>query len=239
MAIAEQLGAETHFVPSRTCDLNAVENLARMCNNAAFNFKTGKAAPFHVAILDEADGMTSAAQNSLLSKLDETMRPPRTIFIFTANSTATLEDRFLSRCRVLHFDHESLEGELEEYLAKVYKREGGKHPLDFKEICKATAHNVRDSLMKLEVELLMGSDRSDLPPEKELEPIKQHPHVCKKCAKSWRHADEKCELPYRSLCPQCGGGPKTVGQVRAGKAWKTIREKIAKELQEKKKKGKQ
>lgn len=225
MAIAEQLEAETHLIPSRTCDLEAVYNLTMMCHNAAFNFKTGRTAPCHVAIIDEVDQATLAAQHSFLSILDETARPPKTIFIFTANSTANLEVRFRSRCRELRFEHESLEGELERYLKQIYKKEGGRYPLSFVDISKASGYNVRDALMKLEVEIMMGADRSDLPPEKELEIVAEHPHSCKKCSKPWKHAAPLCELPYRSDCPNCGGS-NTIGQERAKKAWKTIEAKI-------------
>ena len=233
MAIGEQIEAEIHQIASRQCDLETVDSVTRMCNFAAFNFTTGKPAPWHVVIVNECDQMTMAAQHSFLSKLDSTAAPPKSIFFFTANSTQGLEDRFLSRCRVINFESDSLEEELPRYLAKIYKREGGRHPLKFDEIATLSGFNVRDSLMKLEMELLIGADRSDLPPEKELEIIEQHTHSCKKCAKFWKHADLKCELPYRSLCHQCGGGPKTAGQVRAGKAWQTIRQKIEKELNEK------
>lgn len=232
LAIAEQLNAELHKIPSRSCDLETVDSVTRMCHMGAFNFITGKAAPWHVVLVDEADQMTPAAQNSLLSKLDATAAPPRTIWFFTANSTASLEGRFLSRCRVINFEHESLEGELEAYLAKVYKKEGGRHPLSFIDICKAANYNVRDALMKLEVEVMMGADRSDLPPEKELEIIEEHTHNCKKCRKPWKHRDPNCGLAFVSVCPNCGGA-KTVGTERAKKAWTTIRAKIEKDIKDK------
>lgn len=231
LAIAEQLQAELHHIPSRSCDLDTVNSVTRMCHMGAFNFTTGKAAPWHVVLADEADQMTAAAQNSLLSILDETARPPRTIFIFTANSLATLEIRFQSRCRVLPFESESLEGELERYLDKIYKREGGKFPVKYEDICKLSSYNVRDAMMKLEMEVLMGSDRSDLPPEKELEIIEEHSHSCKKCRKQWKHRDPNCGLAFVSLCPDCGGA-KTVGTERAQKAWNTIRNKIKDQVKE-------
>lgn len=203
-----------------------------MCHMGAFNFTTGKPAPLHIVLVDEADQMTPAAQNSLLSKLDETARPPKTIFIFTANSTSALEGRFLSRCRVLDFTNESLEGELEAYLSKIYKREGGRFPVKFEELAKLSNYNVRDALTKLEMEIMMGADRSDLPPEKDLEIIEEHTHTCKKCRKPWKHREPKCELPFLSVCPTCGGA-KTVGTLRAQKAWGTIRAKIEAEVKAK------
>ena len=236
LAIVEELNAELHHVPSRQCDLDTVDSVTRMCHMGAFNFKTGKSCQYHVVLVDEADQMTGAAQNSLLSKLDATAAPPKTIFIFTANSTQSLESRFLSRCRVLEFTHDSLQNDLAAYLAKVYKKEGGKHPLDFTAIAKASNYNVRDALSKIELELMIGTDRKDLPDE-EIQIAEDHTHSCKKCHKPWKHRDPLCELPYRAVCPQCGGS-NTVGQERAKKAWKTIRKKIEDEVKEKSRKKK-
>lgn len=229
LAISETLGAELHHVPSRSCDLDTVDSVTRMCHMGAFNFTTGKSAPWHVVLVDEADQMTPAAQNSLLSKLDATASPPNTIWFFTANSVAALEGRFLSRCRVLDFKNDTLEGELEDYLKRIYKKEGGKFPVGFEDMCKASSYNVRDALMKLEVEVMIGTDRDDLPSE-DIKIVEDHTHSCKgKCKKPWKHRDPMCELPFRSVCPQCGGST-TVGQERAKKAWDTIRAKITEQV---------
>ena len=230
LAISEELGAELHHIPSRSCDLDAVETVTRICHSAGFNFQTGKPCPFHVVIIDEADRMTPAAQDALLSKLDATARPPQTIFIFTANTTQALEPRFLSRLQPLDFTSESLEDELAEYLEKVYKKEKGRFALSFVEICKIANYNVRDGLNRLQTELLIGTDRDDLPPEKELI-LEEHTHNCKKCHKTWKHREPGCELPYRHVCPQCGGTT-SVGQERAKKAWDTIRKKLREEVTE-------
>lgn len=232
MALGEQLHAEVHHIPSQNCDMDTVDRVTRMCHSAAFNFQTGKACEWHEVVVDEADRMTGAAQTLLLSRLDSTAAPPRTIFIFTANSKATLEARFLSRCKILEFSEDSMEDELPGYLKSIYRKEGGKAALDFEAIAKNAQWNVRDALNKIEVELLIGARRRELP-EKELKILEAHTHNCKKCHKPYKHQDPKCELPFLTVCPECGGY-KSVGQARAAKAWVTIKKKIADEIKSKK-----
>lgn len=232
-AVAEQIDAEIHQIPSRSCDLATIAAVTRSCHNAAFNFKTGRAHKFHAVIVNECDGMTNAAQDWLLSKLDSSDPPPRTAFFFTANSRQGLEERFITRCTTLEFTRDSLEDELAPYLAKVYKKEGGRHPLDFGAIAKASNFNVRDALNKIQMELLIGTNRKGLPNE-ELKIIPSHSHDCEKCRKPWKHTELKCKLPHSTICPECGGSA-TNGQERAKKAWETIRKNVAAELKQKSK----
>jgi DNA polymerase III delta prime subunit len=106
-------------------------------------------------LCDEADHMTPAAQLALLSKLDATAFPPNTVFIFTCNSTDGLEPRFLSRCRVIEFSSYGMAGEIANYLDKVWHMEGGNgNAPDLARLAKESRNNVRDALMKLEVELM-------------------------------------------------------------------------------------
>jgi replication-associated recombination protein RarA len=235
-AMADEIHAQLHEVPSAECDLDRILRETAMCRYGAFDFEHGGCCPWHVLGIHEADRMTPAAQIALLSKMDSTAWPPQTIFIFTANSRLNLEPRFMSRCSVLEFDSESMEGELEDYLAKIYKKEGGKHPLDFAAIAKATQYNVRDALNKLQVELLIGTNRKGLPTG-ELKILPEHTHDCEKCHKPWKCTVQKCKLPHVTVCPTCGGST-TIGTERARKAWDTIRNNIAAELKKSKKKGK-
>lgn len=236
LAMADEMNAELHHVPSRSADLETMETITHMCWSSAFNFRTGKQCSRHLVLVDEADAMSDAAQKYLLSKLDSTALIPLTTWVFTCNATGNLEDRFTSRCRRLDFKNEFRDGELEDYLAAIYKKEGGKYPLSFVEIVKNADHNVRQALSTIETELLIGANRSDLPPEEELI-LEEHTHNCKKCHRTWKHREPKCELPYRHDCAQCGGTT-TNGQERAKKAWKTIRAKIAAEVAQAKPKAK-
>jgi len=234
-AVGKEINAQIEEIPSAECDLERVRAAAARCRYGAFNFETGEPCIWHILAIHEANRMTPAAQDSFLSKMDSTAAPPQTIIIFTANNTSNLSDAFLSRCNLQEFEADSMKDELPGYLQRIYKKEGGKHPLDFQAIAKASQYNVRDALNKIQVELLLGANRKGLP-TKELKINPEHTHFCKgKCKKEWKHADPNCDLPYRSVCPQCGGA-KTAGSLRAQKAWVTIRANIAKEIKSKKKK---
>jgi hypothetical protein len=102
--------------------------------------------------------MTPAAQLALLSKLDATAFPPNTIFIFTRNSTDGLEPRFLSRFRLIEFSSYGMANEIAGYLDTIWHPEArnGNAP-DLTRLAKESRNNVRDvrdALMKLEVELM-------------------------------------------------------------------------------------
>ena len=99
--------------------------------------------------------MSDAAQKFLLSKLDSSEPVPNTVWIFTANQTDRLEARFLSRCRVLEFSSYGMSEAICEYLAGVWHSEGGNGNCPNLKRLVADAHNnVRESLMRLELELM-------------------------------------------------------------------------------------
>jgi DNA polymerase III gamma/tau subunit len=150
LALCEQIRGELHHVPSQKCTVDAIESACRDCHYLPF-------APggFHVVLCDEADRMTPAAQLALLSKLDGTAFPPSTIFVFTCNSIDGLEPRFLSRCRVIEFSSYGMAGEIAGYLDRVWHAEGGSgNGPDLVRLAKESRNNMRDALMKLEVELM-------------------------------------------------------------------------------------
>src|SRR5271156_6170173 len=149
LAMAEELGAELHMIGSQKCTVENVDELIRQC------WYVAQRGGYHICLIDEADSMSNAAQLSLLSKLDSTAKPPKTIFIFTSNSTDRLEKRFLSRCMVLEFSSYGMRAELAKFLEEVWRKETTAEPtLDFERIAKDATNNVRDALMRLEVELL-------------------------------------------------------------------------------------
>jgi replication-associated recombination protein RarA len=153
-ALCTAIGGEFHHLPSGKCTAAAIDELVRMCWYAPMH------GGFHVCVVDEADRMTEGAQLALLSKLDSTAAPPQTIWIFTCNSSDGLERRFLSRCRVLEFSNYGMREELAILLAKVWACEAkpvdaiGDTTPDFGRIAKDSTNNVRDALMRLEIELL-------------------------------------------------------------------------------------
>lgn len=151
LALAKELGAELHHIPSQECNVERVKDVVHMC----WYVPQGGLSKFHLVLVDEADQMSNAAQLAFLSKLDSTAFPPNTIFIFTANATDRLEGRFLSRCRVLEFSSYGMRAELATLLQSVWKRETGHdNGLDFARMAKDSTNNVRDALMKLELEIL-------------------------------------------------------------------------------------
>ena len=231
-AIAEEINAQLHEIPSAECDLDRVLRETDQCKYGAFNFfaKPGESPyrEWHEIAVHEADKMTPAAQVGFLSKMDSTAWPPQTIYVFTANSRLNLDARFLSRCSVEEFHADSVEDELPGYLAKIYKLEGGKYPVDFARIAKITGYNVRDALNKLQGELLLGTNRKGLP-SKDLKIIPEHFHECEKCHKPWKHAELKCKLPHTAVCPTCGGALNS-RSAAAYKAHETMKRKAQEAL---------
>lgn len=153
-AVAKELNAQIVHIASQKCSAQAMADLAREC---AFMPMWGD---WRVVICDEADRMTEGAQLALLSMLDSTARPARTIFLFTANSTDGLEPRFLSRCKVLEFSSYGLLNPAVDLLRKVWANESGrmKQPAllepDYARILKNNQNNIRGALQNLEMELL-------------------------------------------------------------------------------------
>ena len=150
LALAGQIGAELHHIPSQKCTAEAIDNVVRQCWYAPMT-----PGGLHIVLVDEADRMTPSAQLALLSKLDATAFPPNTIFVFTCNETGSLEPRFLSRCRVIEFSSYGMAGEIAAYLDTVWHAEGGNgNSPDLARLAKDSRNNLRDALMKLEIELM-------------------------------------------------------------------------------------
>jgi replication-associated recombination protein RarA len=150
LALADELKAELHKIPSQKCTAAAIDDVVRQCWFLPFS-----AGGFHLVLADEADQMSNAAQLALLSKLDSTDPAPNTIWCFTANDVTRLEARFLSRCRVMEFSSYGLRSPLAALLADVWKQETGTEgSLDWERFAKDSNNNVRDALSRLELELL-------------------------------------------------------------------------------------
>jgi DNA polymerase III gamma/tau subunit len=119
-------------------------------------FNPERQCKMHVVIIDEADQMSPGAQLAFLSLLDATGFPPNTVFIFTGNSTDGLEDRFMSRVKMLPFSKEGLSGEITKLLAFIWASEGGsaENAPNFARIVKDSKNNIRDAIGVVEVELM-------------------------------------------------------------------------------------
>lgn len=152
-AFAGSLAAEIHHVSSQECKLETLQSVAAMCHRVPYDFQTGTPCRFHAVIIDEADLMSSAAQNYLLSKLDGSEQCPNTVWIFTCNATDRLEDRFQSRCiRLPKFTSYGAGASVRGLLARIWKERAGHAPEP--DYSAVPTGNVREALQWLETELL-------------------------------------------------------------------------------------
>jgi putative ATPase len=151
-ALAEMIPAELHHVPSQSCDLATLERISRTCNYVPMAGRK-----MHLVLVDEADQMSSAAQLFLLSKLDGTAPCPNTIWIFTANDTSRLADRFLSRTKQIEFSSYGMAADAAALLERIWLENApaAAEKPNFARIVKESNNNVRESLMKLETELML------------------------------------------------------------------------------------
>lgn len=150
LALCEAIRGELHHIPSQSCNVSTVEETVRQCHYVPRNNT------LHVVLVDEADQMSNAAQLGFLSKLDGTAFPPQTVFIFTANDTARLQDRFLSRCMVLQFSSQGLAKPTAELLERIWHKEAGEtaEKPNFLRMIQDSKNNVRDAVNSLQVEIL-------------------------------------------------------------------------------------
>jgi replication factor C subunit 2/4 len=150
LALCEAIRGELHHIPSQNCNVATLEDVVRQC------WYVPKNNTLHVVLVDEADQMTPPAQLAFLSKLDGTAFPPQTVFIFTANDTDRLQDRFLSRCMVLNFSSQGLAKPTAELLERIWLAEAGEtaEKPNFLRMVQDSKNNVRDAVNSLQVELL-------------------------------------------------------------------------------------
>lgn len=152
-AVARAIRAEVHHIPSQQFTVDTFQNEVRRC------WYVPQLATWHQIIGDEADRMSAAAQLATLSKTDDSAKPPRTIFVFTANTTDGLDAKFLSRCRRLEFSSYGIAPATTALLETIWNREthGAAPSPDFSRIVKESRNNVRDALNQLETEILCAA----------------------------------------------------------------------------------
>jgi replication factor C small subunit len=153
LAFADSIKAELHHVPSQDC---TIDNLRAVIARVHYMPRIG--CEWHVILIDEADQMSPAAQNYLLSKLDSTAFPPQTIFIFTCNASERLEERFLSRCRIVDFSSYGNAKDVAEFVELAWSLEApaSASAPNFARLVKDAKGNIRAALMALENELLLA-----------------------------------------------------------------------------------
>jgi Cdc6-like AAA superfamily ATPase len=153
-ALAELIPAEVHHIPSQECTLAALERVSRTCQYVPMAGKK-----MHLILIDESDQMSPAAQLYCLSKLDGTAQIPNTIWIFTCNSIDRFEARFLSRNKVIEFSSYGIAQDAAALLARIWQENApaGAAIPNFARIIKESSNNIRESIMKLELELMLAS----------------------------------------------------------------------------------
>jgi replication-associated recombination protein RarA len=153
-ALAELIPAEVHHIPSQECTVSTLENICAVCARVPWYGKK-----IHLILIDEADQMRPAAQLYCLSKLDGTAKLPDTLWIFTCNSTERFQDRFLSRVKTIEFSSYGIASETAALLARIWTENApaGAAAPNFARLVKESNNNVRDSLMKLELELMLAA----------------------------------------------------------------------------------
>lgn len=150
LALCDAIGGELIHIPSSHCTVAELEESLRMTHYVPMAGKK-----FWFILVDEADQMTEKAQLALLSKLDSTGRIEGCVFVFTCNSTDRFEARFLSRCLTVEFSSYGMSDAICEYLDGVWHAEDGNGNCpNLKRLVAETHNNVRESLMRLELELM-------------------------------------------------------------------------------------
>lgn len=150
LALASELGAQLIHVPSSECTVEKVRWIRETCQCAPMF------GDWYVCLIDEADRMTPTAQIAFLSLLDATSFPKRTVFIFTCNSVDKLEDRFMSRCRVIPFDGGIESKDVANFLFGVWVKETGRivgAPI-MRDLIAGNGGNIRGALMRMELDIL-------------------------------------------------------------------------------------
>lgn len=97
LAMAEEIPAELHHIPSKECTLETVNVIVKQCHFMPRMANDWKPCKLHLVLVDEADQMSYPAQLAFLSKLDATAKPPNTIFVFTGNDTKSGSTIHVSR----------------------------------------------------------------------------------------------------------------------------------------------
>lgn len=154
--IAKELRAQVVHVPSQKCTVERVNEIVKECSYLPMFAESN----WRVVIVDEADHMSSAAQLAFLSILDDSNRLPNTLFIFTANQSDGLEDRFMDRVKLLDFSGYGMLQPMIDFLKSVWAKESGKMSQaaliepDFARILKNNQNSLRGALQDLELEIL-------------------------------------------------------------------------------------
>jgi replication-associated recombination protein RarA len=148
-ALASAMNAEIQYIPSQECNLPRIQQVVENCYHMPMF-----GAQWWMVLIDEADAMSKAAQDSLLSTLDHL--PLNTVFVFTCNDTSRFEARFLSRVSTVEFSSYGIAKEAASLLERVWRENTDAPVPNVQRIVKDSSNNVRAALMALQTELMMA-----------------------------------------------------------------------------------
>ena len=155
LAMAAESRSFVSHIPAGECSVETVRANAYRCN-----YYPPMGYVRHLILIDEVDLASKAAQNAMLSYLDGTNPVPLTTWIFTCNSIERLEDRFVSRCRLMRFSTYGIQAEAAALLERIWESEtelrgiGSDVPRPvFARIIKEQNGNIRAALQVLEDKL--------------------------------------------------------------------------------------
>lgn len=130
-ALANDLGCDQEFpdlgglseIPSGKQDGRAVEELLR-----SLIIRPMYGSGWKVAIVNEADNMTTQAEAIWLDGLEHL--PRKSVVVFTTNNIEKLSDRFVGRCEIVPFfgSGDDLIDGMESHIRRIFKGETGRHP---------------------------------------------------------------------------------------------------------------
>lgn len=153
VAMANEIGAQVHHIRSGNCTVEALETAHRNCF-----YEPAPGKRFHVILIDEADLMSKASRDSLLSMTDGTRPAPNTIIILTTNDEEKFEPRFISRFMTFNFSTQGMQKDAADFIAQVWKSEAPATATapNFARIIKDSNTNIRLALMELQSELAIA-----------------------------------------------------------------------------------
>lgn len=151
LALANEMGAELHHIASQDCTVDVIERVHCACF-----YMPSQGKRCHMILIDEADLMTKASRDCLLSMMDGTRPAPNTIIVMTCNETEKFEDRFQSRCMTFNFSSQGVSKDIAEFLKLVWDKEA---PTDadapnFARMVQDAKNNVRLALMELQKKII-------------------------------------------------------------------------------------
>jgi len=156
LALASEVAAELHhLVP--ICTREYIEQVWEECQG----FPNSECKR-HLILVDDVDGITKTALNTLIAKLDARDNARNIIWAFTCIEAEKLGRRFVSFCGEIKFSSYGIAKEAAALLERVWQAESGPATAltpNFARIVKEGNNDVRAALNTIEMELMTKKER--------------------------------------------------------------------------------